>query len=71
MAILAIISTAFENAVYEDFQRLAGVENAGTFMSRGNANRSAFPWNYRIPPARTRVLLPHRPHPEYPTGFFA
>jgi len=32
MAILAMISTAFENAVYErsHFQRLAGVENGGT-----------------------------------------
>jgi len=37
MAILAMISTAFENAVSEcsHFQRLAGVENAGTFMCRG------------------------------------
>jgi len=44
MAILAIISTAFENAVSECFyfQRVAGVENAGTSMCRGNANRSAF-----------------------------
>jgi len=45
MATLAIISTAFENAVYEcsHFQRLAGVENAGASMRRGNANTSAFP----------------------------
>jgi len=43
MAILAVISTAFENAGSEcsHFQRLAGVENAGTSMYRGNAN--AFP----------------------------
>jgi len=45
MAILAMISTVFENAVseYFHFQRLAGVENAGTSTCRGNANRSAFP----------------------------
>jgi len=45
MAILAIISTAFENAVskYFHFQRLAGVENAGTSMCPGNSNRSALP----------------------------
>jgi len=45
MAILAIISTAFENSVAEcfHFQRLASVEDAGTSMCRGNANRSAFP----------------------------
>jgi len=46
MAILAIISIAFESVVFEccHIQRLAGVENAGTSMCRGNANRSAFPW---------------------------
>jgi len=45
MAILAIISTAIENAVAEcfHFQRLAGVESAGTPMCRGNADRSVFP----------------------------
>jgi len=44
MATLAINSPAFENMVSEcfHFQRLAGVENAGTPMCRGNANRSAF-----------------------------
>jgi len=44
MAILAIVSKAFENTVYEcsRFQGLAGVENAGTSMCRKNANRSAF-----------------------------
>jgi len=37
MAILIIISTAFENAVSEcfHFQRLPGVENAGTSVCRG------------------------------------
>jgi len=50
MAILAIISTAFENAVWEcfHFQRFAGVEHAGTSMCRGNANRSAFSLVLRI-----------------------
>jgi len=45
MAILALISTAFKTAVSEcfHFQRLAGVENAGASMCRGNANSSAFP----------------------------
>lgn len=45
MAILVIINIAFENAVSEcvHFQRLAGIETAGTSMCRGNANRSAFP----------------------------
>jgi len=45
MAILAITSSAFENAVYECFHflRLAGAENAGTSVRRGNANRSAYP----------------------------
>jgi len=43
MAIPAMIGSAFENAVSEcsDFQRLAGVENAGTSMCRENANRPA------------------------------
>jgi len=45
MAILAMIGTVFENAVSEcsHFQRLAGFENAGTYICRGNANRSALP----------------------------
>jgi len=44
MAILAIISTPFENAdsEYFHFQRLAGVESAGTSKFRGNANSLAF-----------------------------
>jgi len=45
MAILAMIGTALENAVSEcsHFQCLAGVENAGKSMLRGNANSSELP----------------------------
>jgi hypothetical protein len=37
MAILAMISTAFENAISESlhFQRVAAAENGGTSMCRG------------------------------------
>jgi len=54
MAILAMISIAFENSVSESFhfQRLAGVEDACISMGRGTRIDQRFVWSWRA-----RILL--------------